>query len=400
MNVPVIVTDGDERAALAIVRSLGRAGHRIFVCSVRGRSLAGASRYCESERAVPDPLEDPPGFASAVEAYAWEVGARVILPVSEAALLAILPARARFGDICVPFPEDAVFRRICDKALVLATARELDIAVPEQRLLTTPEDVSALEADQVRYPVVVKPSRSVADAGPGRRKLGVAFASNARELREHLGQLPAAAFPVMLQQRIVGPGVGVFLLMWDGRTDSVFAHRRIREKPPAGGVSVYRESIPADPELVRASTALLARFGWHGVAMVEYKIDSSTGTPYLMEVNGRFWGSLQLAVDAGVDFPLRLVRLALGQPLHPPAPYRTGIRSRWWWGDVDHLYAVLRRSREELALPPDFPARWRSVLDFAVLWRPGDRNEVFRWSDPAPAFRESVDWLARLRGRG
>ena len=68
-------------------------------------------------------------------------------------------------------------------------------------------------------------------------------------------------------------------------------------------MSVYRESVAADPDLVRRSRALLDAFGWCGVAMVEYKLDERTGTPYLMEVNGRFWGSLQLAIDAGVDFP-------------------------------------------------------------------------------------------------
>ena len=82
---------------------------------------------------------------------------------------------------------------------------------------------------------------------------------------------------------------------------AVFAHRRLREKPPSGGVSVYRESVAPDPSLVARAAALLAGLGWRGVAMVEMKTDARTGTPYLMEVNGRFWGSLQLAVDAGVD---------------------------------------------------------------------------------------------------
>ena len=37
--------------------------------------------------------------------------------------------------------------------------------------------------------------------------------------------------------------------------------------------------------------------------MVEFKHDERDGVPKLMEINGRFWGSLQLAIDAGVDFP-------------------------------------------------------------------------------------------------
>jgi predicted ATP-grasp superfamily ATP-dependent carboligase len=127
--------------------------------------------------------------------------------------------------------------------------------------------------------------------------------------------------------------------------------------------------------------------------MVEYKLDAASGKPYLMEINGRFWGSLQLAVDAGVDFPALLVTLALGGRPVPTLSYQTGVRSRWWWGDVDHLLARLRRSPSELALPRTAPGRWRATMDFLRLWRRGDRNEVLRWADPLPFIRETIDWL-------
>jgi hypothetical protein len=59
------------------------------------------------------------------------------------------------------------------------------------------------------------------------------------------------------------------------------------------------------------------------------------------------------------------------------------------------MLSLLRGSPAELSLPQDAPSRWRSLLDFFVLWRPGDRNEIFRWTDPRPLIRESLDWLAR-----
>ena len=126
-------------------------------------------------------------------------------------------------------------------------------------------------------------------------------------MRSAIASLDDAAFPLLIQQRIVGPGTGIFLLVWDGTVRAVFAHRRLREKPPSGGVSVYSESIAAKPDLVERSRLLLERMKWNGIAMIEYKLDASTGVPYLMEVNGRFWGSLQLAIDAGVAVALDVV---------------------------------------------------------------------------------------------
>jgi predicted ATP-grasp superfamily ATP-dependent carboligase len=115
-----------------------------------------------------------------------------------------------------------------------------------------------------------------------------------------------------------------------------------------------------------------------------------------MEVNGRFWGSLQLAIDAGVDFPALLLAAAEGEPVTPVVEYRSGVRSRWWWGDVDHLIARLRRSRDVLALPPDAPSRWRAVRDFLTVHRGVDREEILRRDDPRPFIRETRQWFRNL----
>lgn len=391
----VLVTDGDQRAALALVRSLGRAGRAVYVCETRTRSVAAASRHTRDAAAVPSPLDRPDEFVDVLAGLVerWEID--VLLPVAEPSILAVLGGRDRLAGVMVPLPDLDTFRRICDKRALLEAAAALDIAVPAQIVLERPDRVDALPGALGTGPVVVKPSRSVAEADGRRVKLGVEYAGSAGELRSRLEALPRAAFPVLVQQRVIGPGIGIFLLVWDGELRAVFAHRRIREKPPSGGVSVYRESIAAEPRLVERSRALLDRFDWTGVAMVEYKVHAATGTPYLMEVNGRFWGSLQLAIDAGVDFPELLIEAALGESAGAPPPYSTAVRSRWWWGDVDQLLTRLRHSERKLALPPDAPSRLRALLDFSILWRPGDRNEIFRWSDPAPIVRESIDWITR-----
>lgn len=392
---PVVVTDGEQRAALAVVRSLGRAGYPVHVCASRTPSLAGASRYAASETRVPDPLATPDRYAEAVGDRVARTGAAVLLPVTEGSLLAVLPRPALLGDVRIPWPQGERLACICDKARVLEKASAIGLRVPAQRLLNGRAELSVRPETNLSYPVVLKPTRSVADTGVGDRRmeLGVSYAGSPEELRSRVDALPEEAFPLLLQQRIRGPGIGVFLLLWDGELLATFAHRRIREKPPSGGVSVYRESVAADPELVARSRRLLEAFDWEGVAMVEYKVEETSGQPYLMEVNGRFWGSLQLAVDAGVDFPALLVAAALGGRPEPVRSYRTGVRSRWWWGDVDHLALRWLRSSDELALPTNAPGRWRALGDFLLLWRPGDRSEILRLSDPGPFVHESARWL-------
>jgi predicted ATP-grasp superfamily ATP-dependent carboligase len=309
MTARVLVTDGGERSALAAVRGLGRADYSPYVVSARPPSLAGSSRYCREEFSAPDPLADPAGFSKAVGSIAQRHAVNVLLPITDAAHLAVLSDASLPPSLRVAAPDRETFLFVADKRLVLEGAEAIGIAVPRQMVLQEAGGLrEALDAG-LDFPLVVKPSRSVSSGSQARLKLGVRHVAHVAECMAVLEGLPQAAYPVLLQQRVVGPGVGIFLLLWNGERRAIFSHRRIREKPPSGGVSVYRESIPADPELVARSASLLESFGWQGAAMVEYKVDEDTDTPFLMEVNGRLWGSLQLAIDAGVNFPVLLVAM-------------------------------------------------------------------------------------------
>jgi predicted ATP-grasp superfamily ATP-dependent carboligase len=395
----VLVTDGDSRAALAIVRSLGRAGHMVCVAASRRLSLAGASRYARHRDVVADPASSPAQFVADVVSVTRRRGIDTLIPVTDASLLILGRERARLGRVCLPWPDADAVLRVADKGLVTAAAREIGIPIPRQRVVASAEEALGAARD-LRFPLVLKPSRSVREGLDGAfAKLGVGHAADADELSLRLAELGSSSFPLLLQERVVGPGLGVSLLVWDGRTVAHFAHRRLREHPPAGGVSVYAESIAPDASLVERSLALLDRFAWRGVAMVEYKVEATTGTAYLMEVNGRFWGSLQLAIDAGVDFPALLLGAARGRP-EPVSAYRLGVRLRWWWGDVDHLALRLIQSRTRLSLPPGAPSRAQALREFLAAGPPHRASDVFRADDPRPFGVETLHWLSERVARG
>ena len=386
----VLVTDGEQRAALAVVRSLGRAGYSVYVSSRNGRSVAGASRYAMADIAVADALSAPDTFAADVRRLLHSHDIGILLPITDGSLLAVLPEEEKPNDVVIPTAGINALRLVCDKAAVLEMAARLGISTPRQITVESGDALRVLRTDTLSYPVVLKPSRSVGERADGRTKVGVSYAASRDELLAAADALDEGSYPLLVQERIEGPGIGIFLLRWNGETIATFAHRRLREKPPSGGVSVYSESVVADPELVRLSQELVARLGWFGVAMVEFKVDRATGKAYLMEINPRFWGSLQLAVDAGVDFPRLLCEVARGERPAPVTTYRVGLRSRWWWGDVDHLLTRFRRSASSLALPADAPSRREALAQF-LTWRRTDRNDTWRVDDLGPFWRESTN---------
>jgi predicted ATP-grasp superfamily ATP-dependent carboligase len=111
---------------------------------------------------------------------------------------------------------------------------------------------------------------------------------------------------LLVQGYVPGQGVGAFFLVWNGKIIAEFMHRRIHEVPHTGGVSSLRESW-FHPEIRSDALKKITSLGWQGVAMMEYRWDPKTDRFYLMEMNGRFWGSIHLALYAGVDFPTLLL---------------------------------------------------------------------------------------------
>jgi len=134
--------------------------------------------------------------------------------------------------------------------------------------------------------------------------------------------------------------------------------------------------------------------------MVEFKWDTVENRPKLIEVNGRFWGSLNLAIQAGVDFPFLLYQLALGENVFGPADYRIGLKSRWELGDLDHLLIRLKKDPDHPSLA-GIPVRKRdAIVDFLFdFFRPSIVHEVFEFGDIGPFLFEAKDYVRNLVSR-
>jgi len=143
----------------------------------------------------------------------------------------------------------------------------------------------------------------------------------------------------IVQEYIPGEGYGFFALFNKGGVRATFMHKRVREYPITGGLSTVAESI-YDPKLKVLGLKLLESLNWHGVAMVEFKKDFRDGEFKLMEINPKFWGSLDLAIASGVDFPYLAVKMAEDGDVEPVFEYKTGIKFRWPFpDDLLHLLA-------------------------------------------------------------
>jgi predicted ATP-grasp superfamily ATP-dependent carboligase len=282
-------------------------------------------------------------------------------------------------------PKRDAYEACVDKHALLQRAARLGVHVPRSQLFESPDDLESLPAG-FRYPAILKPRRSHFWQHGRWCSANVGIVYDAEDLARRRVD-PGLRAGCLVQEYIPGYGEAVFLLTERGEPRVRFAHQRLREKPPTGGQSVLRVSIAPDPELLDWSERLLADLDWSGPAMVEFR-RAPDGQAALMEINPRLWGSVQLAIDAGVDFPSLLVDLFLGRAPTVVEP-RLGVRTRWLLGDLDHLLICLRHADVRRELDATV---WGLVVGFLTSFFDGTRTEVFRPNDVKPFLRELAAW--------
>ena len=385
----VLVLDGNENQAVACVRSLARAGHSVSVGSSSSWSKAGWSRYCRGTFQYPSPNESSRAFVARVAEEAGRERGTLVMPMTERTTLPLSEHRdeisAAGGRMVLP-PHATVLRAF-DKAETTRLAASLGVEVPQTAAVEGAADARRL-AGSLTYPVVLKARASEElTPGGGVRATGAPlYARGPEEFLAAFETLSARASSVLAQEYVEGAGAGYFALMREGEPRAEFAHRRLRDVRPTGSGSSLRVSARADGRVRDAALSILRALGWHGVAMVEFRVRAD-GTPVFMEVNGRFWNSLALAIHAGADFPRLLAEMAERGDVEAPPPYREGVRCRWLLGDARHLLEVLRGAPRGYA--GSFPGRAATLSAFLKPVR-GTFHDNFSLSDPLP---EVGDWL-------
>lgn len=399
---PAIVVGIETPIGLTVLRELGR--HRVPVIGVAAsRHSAGLySRYLW--RGLVRATE-PGGLLQQLQALAAQHAGSPLFAIGESDILSLNRHREALAPLRPMFPPAECMRLVLDKEITHSIAREVGIRVPGVTHGVTLADIAA-QRDSIDFPVVLKwpdPHRVF----PALQRMGLPldkfrYCADWAELEAYLGSLEGVGELPMIQQYCPGHGLGQSLFMHEGRALLAFQHRRVNEWPPEGGVSSQCVSLDpgAHAQLLEQSVELLRRIQWQGPAMVEYRYDPASGRAWLMEVNGRFWGSLPLASKAGAEFVwLSYAVLGLGRE-EQAGPVRAGVRAAFLVPEVKRLWRVL--FERELIQDPRFRAEpLREMLHFArTNLAPTTRRFLFSWRDPLPALADTAfSVLKRFPGR-
>jgi predicted ATP-grasp superfamily ATP-dependent carboligase len=262
-----------------------------------------------------------------------------------------------------------------DKKNLMQFAETHGIPTPKTFQIQGTED---LHSYCIPIPAVIKPRISSGS-------FGIVYVKRQEDLipsyQSVHGQYP---FPII--QEWIPDGEGTFGLsaLFDEASNikAAFVHKKLRMYPVQGGPSTLREGVE-HPQIMELGLSLLKSLNWVGVGMVEFKVDPRDGIPKLMELNPRFWGSLQLAIVSGVDFPYLILKMARRESFEPILNYTVGKRCRWLLlGDILHFL--------------NNPHRFHLHPSFFKFFDPNTSYDIISKDDPFPVIGSAATFFTFL----
>jgi len=387
----VLILGDDARTVLPIARSLGRRGVEIHLAWTTRSGILTSSRYVHrTHEAVLDP-GDAEATLSLLNRVIEQNGIEAVFPATENATVFLcrhrdqLPQEVRFA---IPNPRAA--ETVFDKRRTQLLAQELGIPIPATHFV---DSMAALHGvlKSLKGPVVVKPLSSTSKTCTEKQFVRV-FEDGEALLSPGASDLQ---FPILIQEHFQGEGQGIGFLARRGDMRRFTQHRRLHETTGHG--STYRETMAVDPELEAAARKLIAELEFDGVGMCEFRVDPKSGRWILMEINGRFWGSLPLATAAGVDFPWLYYLQQHDIDVEPSRTYRVGVRARMFREDLRWMWRSWTKRDQRNTGDDGWRisqiSRRRLSYDLFRMLSGCDYIDSFCWTDLRP-FRREVSLLA------
>ena len=333
----VMVTNVWGRIGYNIVRSLGKQGLKVAVGMDKYRGMALLSRYKHTTFFHHNFITHPKEFIRDFEETIQKYRPKAYIPSDqEVMLVAKYLEKSNIPGIEIPIASFTTLRSLHKKDDVYKIACSQGISTPETLVPKNETDIFNF-AQEFGDPIVLKRISS-----SGARGVYYLQQDSIRQFLDVESKSSGIDFGKFLVQRYVkGTGYGVSMLFNQGQPRARFTHKRLREKTYTGGISTLRISTE-NREIEDAAEQILTHVKYHGVAMVEFKYDEKKKKGWLIEVNPRFWGSIGLAIQSGVDFPYLLYRMAVDGDVPPVMEYVNGVKVRWIMGDLQGIAEQLK----------------------------------------------------------
>lgn len=355
----VLLTNGQQRKTLAMVRSLGKKGINIIVSEETIFNPSGFSKYCKKSIRSPITLNNEEIYFNWLKATIKKYNCDIFFPMDDDTMGIAIKHRDELSKLCkIYIPPTVSYNIACDKKKTWEFVKNCGAPIPETYAINKINELEDL-ALKIKFPAIIKPKKS-----SGSR--GIRIVYNHIELKREYLKIHGE-YPLPIVQEYIGIGIRYDVcLLYNEKSQlkASFVQKELRHFPVDVGPSTLQESVYCT-ELLEISTKIMESLKWVGIAELEFMVDSRDGKFKLMEINPRFWASLQTAIYAGVDFPYLLYRLITEREIEENFVYTEGIKCSWLLpGELLHF--IVNKKRLEMK-PPLFSGKKNGVYDDIIM---------------------------------
>jgi len=366
-NSKFMILDGYSTRTLACTRSFGKHCIPFIVGGETKWDMSLFSRYCKEKFVYTSPNINISRFIVDINHNIKKFNIDVILPTSEAAIIALDSNRENIeAELLMPTSNE--IKILFNKKNTLNLAKSLGLRIPSTHYVNGSQ-IEDIDKSRFEFPLIIKSEKRITKCQN-----------------------------ILIQEFVNGYGVGISGIFKKGEPVALIGHKRIRESNPLGGPSSVAESIDISAELMESTKKIMKKIGYTGPAMVEYKIDRETSLPVLMEINARFWGSILLPQAAGLDLPYLYWKTINNLKInHDEILYKKGIKGRSLIGDTKSFFLIIKGKPK--LWPGYFPNRWESSKDYmSLFFTKNSKNLLLCKDDPAPFYRRVLyEMMIRLK---
>jgi len=328
-KIDVLLTNAWDRIGYNVLRGLAGKGLNVALGTDNYLGMAYYSHYCAAKFIHSNYKLSEKNFIQDVINAIQKFHASVYIPTGEE-IFAVSRNLNQFKNlnIRIPISDINTLEKLNNKILSYEVAKSAEVPVPDTIVPQSLDEIISFIKQSGRRVVIKR--------GWSRSAQGVFFLNgdeNDKVIKKIISDNKLEFGKFIIQRYVSGETYGVSLLMNQGEPRAIFTHKRLRERIKSGGPSTLRVSTK-NHLLEEYALRLLSRVKFHGVAMIEFKYDEIKKQGWFIEVNPRFWGSVGLAINAGVNFPYLLFQMAIDGDVEPVLSYKEGLKAKWLLGDI------------------------------------------------------------------
>ena len=300
------------------------------------------------------------------------LNAKILLPLDDAAIW-ICDQVSKIHDIVVAGAVGENARLALNKRLQLDEAKEAGFNIPKTIFVKGKKDLFKIS----QLPIVIKPADAIWEIKGRLCKGPLIFCMDESDIIQVMKEWNYDG-AMMVQPFLFGTGEGIFGLNGPNGVRKWSAHRRLRTVNPLGSGSSACKSIKISDHPIEAAERMLRKVNWPGMFMIELLRDSNNKL-WFMELNGRSWGSMALALRLGLHYPAWTVMQILDPSFEPPeSPPWKSIVCRHLGREIIHLLSVIKGKRT-FKLIPNY-SRMKTLFEVCHF----NRNE--KWYNKFPGY--------------